>query len=104
MTVLSGSSNEAPSAIDCGTAVRRLWDFLDGRLTSLERAEVEHHLATCAKCPPHFAFAEHMKASLAGVATPPISDDDEARLRDRVRAALGRIASETDDDGARNSS
>jgi anti-sigma factor RsiW len=103
MTAHSSSSNAEPTPIDCATAVRRLWDYLDGRLADVAREEVEVHLATCAKCPPHFAFAERMKLSLAAAAVTAISDEEEERLRVRVRGALARFALEGDDD-TRNSS
>ena len=80
-----------PGPIDCATAVRRLWDFLDGRLTAVAHDEVEAHLATCALCPPHFAFARAIRASLA-VSALPGEDADETRLRLRVRGALRRQA------------
>ena len=102
MTSASNPSNGVPSSIDCVTAVRRLWDYLDGRLSAVAHDEVEAHLATCALCPPHFAFAERIKRSLAGRSMPAISDDDEARLRERVRLALAHVASESKD--SRNSS
>jgi anti-sigma factor RsiW len=73
--------------IDCETAVMRLWDFLDGRLPSIARAEVEAHLATCALCPPHFAFARSMQRALANSTLVP-GDDEDARLVERVRNAL----------------
>jgi len=90
----SASTDGLPSPIDCATAVRRLWDYLDGRLSTIAHGEVEAHLATCEKCPPHFDFAERMKSSLAGRAAPPISDVDESRLRDRVLGALARLSTE----------
>jgi anti-sigma factor RsiW len=77
--------------IDCETAVRRLWDYLDGRLTTMSRREVELHLESCAGCPPHFTFARAMKQALAA-APRPVAEGDEARLRERVREALGRMA------------
>jgi anti-sigma factor RsiW len=75
--------------IDCETAVRRLWDYLDSRLPPQSRAEVEAHLATCALCPPHFAFARSMQRALAA-SVPAVADDEERRLSERVRAALQR--------------
>jgi len=75
------------ATIDCETAVRRLWDFLDGQLPTMARAEVEAHLATCALCPPHFAFAQQFRTALAASARP-IPSHEEARLRARVRRAL----------------
>lgn len=82
--------------IECETAVRRLWDYLDGRLPTLARDEVEAHLAACAVCPPHFAFARQLRSTLAAAAPPPAGDDDEARLRQRVRRALRRHAADGD--------
>ncbi|HEY5061749.1 MAG TPA: anti-sigma factor [Gemmatimonadaceae bacterium] len=81
--------------VDCETAVRRLWDYLDGRLTEIARDEVEAHLATCALCPPHFEFAIQMRTALAASAEPPLEAADDAHLRERVRkalAGLGRVA------------
>lgn len=94
MSISPKSSGATPVAIDCATAVRRLWDYLDGRLSLVAHDEVEAHLATCEKCPPHFMFAERMKRSLAGTSAPAISGEDEARLRQRVRGALARVATE----------
>lgn len=75
--------------IDCETTVRRLWDFLDGRLPPWAHDEVEAHLAACALCPPHFAFARAIQAALAAegaqAAGPPAAGE---LLRARVRAAL----------------
>lgn len=81
-------STLTPAApIDCETAVRRLWDYLDGRLPALRADEVEAHLATCERCPPHFAFASRMRHALAA-STPAPDSADEDRLRRRVQAAL----------------
>ena len=75
--------------IDCETAVRRLWDYLDGRLPPGAHDEVEAHLAACAVCPPHFAFARAIRDALAA-SGPPLVAAEEARLRERVRVALRR--------------
>jgi anti-sigma factor RsiW len=72
---------------DCETIVRRLWDYLDGRLPHVQRDEVEAHLAACALCPPHFAFAQRLRASISA-AVPDVPDDEASRLRTRVRRAL----------------
>ena len=80
--------------IDCEATIRRLWDYLDGRLPEMARDEVEEHLATCAYCAPHFVFARTMQGALAA-STPAAADTDEDRLRERVRAALRRLADET---------
>ncbi len=80
-----------PAPIDCETAVRRLWDYLDGRLSIMAREEVELHLATCELCPSHFAFARTMRAGLAASTPSALSGAEETRLRDRVRSALRRM-------------
>ncbi|HKH91459.1 MAG TPA: zf-HC2 domain-containing protein [Gemmatimonadaceae bacterium] len=95
MTPPDAGPDAYPASIDCETAVRRLWDFLDGRLTDIARTEVEEHLATCVLCPPHFDFARTMRGALAASAPPDVPDDDEARLRERVRSALRSLR--TDD-------
>lgn len=84
----TGSGHETRAPIDCDTAVRRLWDYIDGRLATMAREEVDAHLATCERCPPHFAFARTMRGVLASI-VPPVADAEyEARLRERVRVAL----------------
>jgi anti-sigma factor RsiW len=84
--------SDGTNPIDCETAVRRLWDFLDGRLPALADDEVKAHLATCADCPRHFAFATSIQKGLAASTPPRALADEEARLRERVRSALGRFA------------
>jgi len=74
-----------PAPIDCETAIRRLWDFLDGELGAMSAAEVEAHLATCAQCVPHFSFATDM---LDAVAASRHAPGDLEPLRARVVAAL----------------
>jgi anti-sigma factor (TIGR02949 family) len=85
------SGNAPPDLIDCETAVRRLWDYIDGRLAEMARAEVETHLATCQRCPPHFAFAQRMRVALAAAGATVALPADEAGLRERVRGALRQL-------------
>jgi anti-sigma factor (TIGR02949 family) len=42
--------------IDCRTAVRQLWDYLDGELDDQRMDEVRQHLDTCKHCLPHAEF------------------------------------------------
>ena len=96
----SGAQDHTPpSPIDCETAVRRLWDFLDGRLPAMTHGEVEAHLASCELCPPHFAFASEMRKALAASGRP-LSTGDEARLWLRVRGALERVSTGAEGDSA----
>jgi anti-sigma factor RsiW len=85
----SAAESGAPAApISCETAVRRLWDYLDGGLAAPSHGEVQAHLATCAACPPHFAFAARTLEALAAARPPAASADEDAALRERVRTAL----------------
>jgi len=91
MTRFDTSGSDGTNPIDCETAVRRLWDFLDGRLPDMADDEVRAHLATCADCPRHYAFAATIQKSLAGSTPPRVLADEEAHLRERVRRALGQF-------------
>ena len=71
--------------IDCETAMRRLWDFLDEELDDVRVAELEAHLATCDRCPPHVAFYRALRASVASARQEHAAPDV---LRARVVAAL----------------
>lgn len=65
----------AAQPIDCRTAVRRLWDFLDEELDEVRYAEMEAHLRDCAECSEHVAFARAflnaVSTSGRSTATPP---------------------------------
>lgn len=71
--------------IDCETAVKRLWDFLDEELDDRRYAEVEAHVAFCVGCAKHFEFAQ---AFLSAVGALRRSASEPAALRARVVAAL----------------
>ena len=97
---VSGSA-QPPAPIDCETAVRRLWDYLDNRLPEWSHAEVEAHLATCLACPPHFVFAQTMRTALAASSHEQEAergDDADRRLRERIRRALRADGDRDDDD------
>jgi anti-sigma factor RsiW len=90
------------SPLDCEHAVRRLWDYLDGRLPDLAREEVEAHLATCELCTSRFAFARKMQHALKDSVERdphpgPLAAAD-ANLSARIRAALRRHVSPGDRD------
>jgi anti-sigma factor RsiW len=95
MTVRPSLQGHRPAPIECETAVRRLWDYVDGRLPVLAHGEVQAHLATCILCAPSFAFARAMKEALGELGTPAALTqlDDEgpnalrARIQDVVRRA-----------------
>ena len=101
MTALPVSdSAQPPAPIDCETAVRRLWDYLDNRLPEWSHAEVEAHLATCLACPQHFVFAQTMRTALAASSREQEAergDDGDRRLRERIRRALRADGGQDDD-------
>jgi anti-sigma factor RsiW len=80
----------SPAPIDCEHAVRRLWDYVDGRLPTMARNEVEAHLETCAACLRRFDFAHTMREAHAA-STLVGGTHDDAALRERVRAALTAV-------------
>jgi anti-sigma factor RsiW len=97
MTRPDTTESGGPREIDCETTIRRLWDYIDGRLPGLSQEEVEAHLAWCEGCRSRFGFARTLQRALAASAAPPCDADDEARLRERVRSALARLAAEPDE-------
>jgi anti-sigma factor (TIGR02949 family) len=50
--------------IDCRTAVRRLWDYLDDELDDARMLEVRQHLQVCADCLPHAEFGRRFLDAL----------------------------------------
>lgn len=74
-----------PRPIDCDTAVRRLWDYLDEELDAERFAEVEAHVATCHDCASHVAFS---RTFLQAVATHWQTSASADELRARVVTSL----------------
>jgi len=50
--------------IDCQTAVRQLWDYLDEELDDQKMGEVERHLDSCSHCLPHAEFGKRFLEAL----------------------------------------
>ncbi len=55
--------NEARD-IDCHSALKQLWDYLDFELTDERMAEVRKHLMVCKRCLPHADFARRFLDAL----------------------------------------
>jgi anti-sigma factor (TIGR02949 family) len=53
-------------AIDCTTAVRQLWDYLDSELDDQRMSEVRQHLESCQHCLPHAEFGIRFLQALNG--------------------------------------
>jgi RNA polymerase sigma-70 factor (ECF subfamily) len=75
----------------CWQARRAVSAYLDGELTPVERAALEHHLATCPTCPPLYAALAGVRTTL-GALRDPDSVIDEATAA-RIAARLGLAAS-----------
>lgn len=72
--------------IDCLTAVRQLWDYLDEELSEERIAEVRQHLHRCERCLPHHDFAVQFLHALHAVRHERLMPR-EARLRVLARLA-----------------
>jgi anti-sigma factor RsiW len=57
---MSHSQPTAPALIDCETAARALYDYLDGRLPEATETAVSAHVETCKACSSHFEFARRV--------------------------------------------
>ncbi len=50
--------------IDCTTAVRQLWDYLDEELDDERMGQVRQHLESCSHCLPHAEFGQRFMQAL----------------------------------------
>lgn len=83
---MSSPFSPSVAVIDCDTAVRRLWDYLDGELEAPRLAEVEQHVASCADCAEHVHFSRAFLKAVHDASRPAALS--EAALRQRVIARL----------------
>lgn len=79
--------------IDCQTAVRQLWDYLDEELDDRRMSEVRQHLESCSHCLPHAEFGTRFLQALSRVrdrhVMPPA-------VRSQVMTALSEAGFSTD--------
>jgi anti-sigma factor (TIGR02949 family) len=54
-------------AIDCRTAVQRLWDYLDQELDDARVREIRQHLESCRECLQHADFDHRFLEALGRV-------------------------------------
>ncbi len=71
--------------IDCISAMRQLWDYLDNELPPARAQQIREHLATCIGCQDHVQFC---RGFLTQIDTVPVSPSDVSSLRERVQSAL----------------
>ena len=77
---MSNSEREHPALIECETAARALYDYLDGRLPMATMRSVQHHVDTCRACASHFAFSRRV-LDLVPAALPLAGETHALRLR-----------------------
>lgn len=74
--------------IDCLSAVRQLWDYLDEELDDARVAEVRQHLRKCESCLPHHDFAAQFLRALHAVREQHLMPQDaKARVMSRLAEA-----------------
>jgi anti-sigma factor (TIGR02949 family) len=77
--------------MDCRSAVRQLWDYLDGELNDEVVAEVRRHLELCERCLPHEEFGRRFLAALHASRGRQLMPSE---VRHHVLAALGEAGFE----------
>ena len=82
---MSVTEHDLPARIECETAARALYDYLDGRLSPISMEVVHRHIATCRTCASHFDFARRL-LDLVPAAFP--LDDTSPALRARIVVSL----------------
>jgi anti-sigma factor (TIGR02949 family) len=84
----------------CREAIRRLWDYLDGELSSDEHQAVEDHLAFCLRCCGELEFSRELRGMLDRTGQAAIPDEVQDRLErllDDVLPDLPITLDQTDD-------
>ncbi|HUF26507.1 MAG TPA: zf-HC2 domain-containing protein [Gemmatimonadaceae bacterium] len=76
---------ERTPRVDCVSALKELWDFLDGELTPDRLEAIRQHIDICSSCFPHYDFEKTFLEAIAAT-RPGCSAPD--RLKARVEAAL----------------
>lgn len=69
---------------DCNDSLQQLYEFLDGELTDVKRADIRHHLDECSPCLERFDFQAELKAVIAQKC----HEEVPQSLRDRIAAKL----------------
>lgn len=79
---------DGPERIDCLTAVRQLWDYLDEELDDDRFAAVKHHLDVCQSCLPHRDFGRQFLEALQAVRHErPMPSEVRRKVMERLAAA-----------------
>jgi anti-sigma factor (TIGR02949 family) len=79
---------------DCGEALRQLYGFLDGELTSDRRTTIRGHLDRCACCLEAFDFEAELRVVVSSCCR---RDEVPEHLRARVVQALRSLGEQPPD-------
>ena len=83
MTTTKDAAKDA--AVDCASAMQRLWEYLDGALPEPDTDAIRAHIEGCASCEPHSRFERELKAKITAARR---EHDDVEGLRRSVLAVL----------------
>jgi anti-sigma factor (TIGR02949 family) len=75
------AGKQPPRELDCKHVIRRLWDYLDGRVSEDEREGIVAHLAWCNGCASHYRFEEEFIAAVGKLRR---GDDEYDGLRSQI--------------------
>lgn len=73
--------------MNCKRVEQKVWDYLDGRLSQAERAQLEAHLADCEACYRAWVSAQQTKRALHQLTRYPAPSGFQVRLQARLRQA-----------------
>lgn len=96
MTEAWSGSKDAEMGDDCGEAISRLYNFLDGELTEERRTEIRRHLDDCAPCLHAYDFESELRVMISMKCR----DEVPEALRVRVAMAISQEERRRRPDGA----
>ena len=90
----SNPSTERSREPDCRHVIRRLWDFLDGRVEETEREQIVAHLEWCHGCASHYQFEREFLSAVGRLRR---DDQDYDALRSQITARLNTLGFSKED-------
>jgi hypothetical protein len=73
--------------IECRSAMRELWEYLDDELPANRAEQIREHLATCEGCRSHVEFC---RGFLMRIELAPVPTTEVAGFRNRLALALAQ--------------
>lgn len=74
-----------PHATDCSEVLQRVYEYLDGELTSADLMKIRQHLTECGPCLSEYGLEEALKALLRrSCAFEPAPEELRARIMVRI--------------------